>query len=103
MLTPAKTDFDETHASGTSPSSTRMGQSASSLSDTSYWLQALGVRCQDAKVFEGHVNLMGKIVHSTKHGSRVDWKGKQVLVMGACTSAHNVSCCISYHHHVIYL
>jgi hypothetical protein len=36
-------------------------------------------------------------------GSGVDWKGKQALVVGACTSAHDVSSRVSYHNPVIYL
>jgi hypothetical protein len=63
----------------------------------------LGVTSQDAEAFEGQANLTGKIVHSSKHGSGVDWKGKQVLIVGACTSAHDVSYCVSYHYHVVYL
>jgi cation diffusion facilitator CzcD-associated flavoprotein CzcO len=46
---------------------------------------------------------MGNIVHSSKHGSGVDWKGKRVLIVGACTSAHDVSRCVSYRYHVVYL
>jgi len=34
---------------------------------------------------------MGKTVHSSEHGSRVDWRGKQALVIGVCTSAHDAS------------
>jgi putative flavoprotein involved in K+ transport len=80
-LVPTETDFDETRASGTSPSSTGTSQSASSLPHTLCWLWVWGVTPQDAEAFEGQANLMGKIVHSSKHGSGVDWKGKQVLIV----------------------
>lgn len=32
----------------------------------------------------------GKIVHSGKFTSGKDWQGKKVVVVGACTSAHDI-------------
>jgi cation diffusion facilitator CzcD-associated flavoprotein CzcO len=49
------------------------------------------------KPFEGQDTFTGKIVHSSKHGSGADWRGKQALVVGSCTSAHDVSFRDSYH------
>jgi cation diffusion facilitator CzcD-associated flavoprotein CzcO len=43
------------------------------------------------KPFKGQETFTGKIVHSSKHGSGAEWKGKQALVVGSCTSAHDVS------------
>jgi cation diffusion facilitator CzcD-associated flavoprotein CzcO len=45
----------------------------------------------------------GNIAHSNKHTRGTGWKGKQTLVVGACTSAHNVSFRVSYRRLVIYL
>ncbi|CCH42836.1 putative dimethylaniline monooxygenase [Wickerhamomyces ciferrii] len=33
----------------------------------------------------------GQIVHSSQHGTGSDWIGKKALVVGACTSAHDIS------------
>lgn len=41
--------------------------------------------------FQGQDQFGGKIVHSSRHGSGADWKGKRALVVGACTSGHDVS------------
>jgi len=41
--------------------------------------------------FKGQDQWAGKAVHSSKHTSGSDWKGKRAMVVGACTSAHDVS------------
>lgn len=41
--------------------------------------------------FPGQSGWGGKVVHSSGHGTGADWKGKRALVVGACTSAHDVS------------
>jgi len=41
--------------------------------------------------FPGQDEFGGKVVHSSRHGSGADWKGKKALVVGACTSGHDVS------------
>jgi cation diffusion facilitator CzcD-associated flavoprotein CzcO len=41
--------------------------------------------------FKGQEGFGGKVVHSSRHGSGADWKGKRALVVGACTSGHDVS------------
>ena len=41
--------------------------------------------------FPGQAGFGGKVVHSSRHGSGADWKGKKALVVGACTSGHDVS------------
>jgi cation diffusion facilitator CzcD-associated flavoprotein CzcO len=41
--------------------------------------------------FKGQETYTGRLVHSSRHGSGTDWKGKKALVVGACTSAHDVS------------
>lgn len=40
--------------------------------------------------FAGQDSYKGRIVHSSQHGSGKPWKGKKALVVGACTSAHDV-------------
>lgn len=40
--------------------------------------------------FKGQESFQGKITHSSGHGSGADWKGKKALVVGACTSAHDI-------------
>lgn len=41
--------------------------------------------------FPGQGEWDGKVVHSSGHTSGADWKGKRALVVGACTSGHDVS------------
>lgn len=41
--------------------------------------------------FPGQETFTGKLVHSSGHGSGAEWTGKKALVVGACTSAHDVS------------
>lgn len=41
--------------------------------------------------FPGQEGFGGKVVHSSRHGSGADWKGKKALVVGACTSGHDIS------------
>ncbi|KAG7530601.1 hypothetical protein FFLO_04903 [Filobasidium floriforme] len=41
--------------------------------------------------FPGQEEFGGKVVHSSRHGSGADWKGKKALVVGACTSGHDIS------------
>jgi cation diffusion facilitator CzcD-associated flavoprotein CzcO len=41
--------------------------------------------------FDGQETFTGRIVHSSEHGSGAEWKGKKALVVGSCTSAHDVS------------
>lgn len=41
--------------------------------------------------FKGQDTFTGKLVHSSGHGSGAEWKGKKALVVGACTSAHDIS------------
>lgn len=41
--------------------------------------------------FPGQKEWDGTAIHSSAHGSGSDWKGKKALVVGACTSGHDVS------------
>ncbi|GFZ51133.1 hypothetical protein JCM24511_08891 [Saitozyma sp. JCM 24511] len=41
--------------------------------------------------FPGQDTWDGKVVHSSGHGSGAQWKGKKALVVGACTSGHDIS------------
>ncbi|KAK9452539.1 hypothetical protein V1511DRAFT_490638 [Dipodascopsis uninucleata] len=41
--------------------------------------------------FKGQDLFKNKIVHSSAHGTGNDWSGKTALVVGACTSAHDIS------------
>jgi cation diffusion facilitator CzcD-associated flavoprotein CzcO len=41
--------------------------------------------------FKGQAEWDGTAVHSSAHASGADWKGKRALVVGACTSGHDVS------------
>lgn len=41
--------------------------------------------------FKGQDSWGGKIVHSSKHAGGKDWRGKRALVVGACTSGHDIS------------
>ena len=41
--------------------------------------------------FPGQSAWKGTAVHSSAHTSGADWKGKRAMVVGACTSAHDVS------------
>ncbi|GAA5893548.1 hypothetical protein JCM6882_007848 [Rhodosporidiobolus microsporus] len=43
------------------------------------------------KLFPNQDSYEGRIVHSSAHGSGKPWKGKKALVVGACTSAHDIS------------
>lgn len=40
--------------------------------------------------FKGQDKFEGTIVHSSGHGTGADWRGKRALVVGACTSGHDV-------------
>jgi cation diffusion facilitator CzcD-associated flavoprotein CzcO len=46
--------------------------------------------------FPGQDTWDGKVVHSSGHGSGAQWKGKKALVVGACTSGHDVSQCTDW-------
>lgn len=41
--------------------------------------------------FKGQEQWAGSIVHSSKHAGGDAWTGKKALVVGACTSAHDIS------------
>jgi cation diffusion facilitator CzcD-associated flavoprotein CzcO len=41
--------------------------------------------------YPGQAEWDGVAVHSSKHATGADWKGKRALVVGACTSGHDVS------------
>lgn len=41
--------------------------------------------------FPGQKQWGGSAIHSSRHSSAADWRGKRALVVGACTSAHDVS------------
>lgn len=41
--------------------------------------------------YKGLSNFGGKVLHSYKHRTAEDYKGKKVLVIGACTAAHDIS------------
>jgi cation diffusion facilitator CzcD-associated flavoprotein CzcO len=41
--------------------------------------------------YPGQAEWDGVAVHSSKHATGADWKGKKALVVGACTSGHDVS------------
>ncbi|KAL8281402.1 hypothetical protein RQP46_006086 [Phenoliferia psychrophenolica] len=41
--------------------------------------------------WKGQEQFEGTLVHSSGHGSGESWKGKRALVVGACTSAHDIS------------
>lgn len=41
--------------------------------------------------FRGQAEWDGTAVHSSAHASGADWQGKKALVVGACTSGHDVS------------
>ncbi|KAK7207658.1 hypothetical protein BZA70DRAFT_271873 [Myxozyma melibiosi] len=43
------------------------------------------------KPFPGQEKFKNPIVHSSKHTTGSQWKGKNALVVGACTSAHDIS------------
>lgn len=51
-------------------------------------------RCESAAnmycSFPGQESYTGRLVHSSQHGSGRNWTGKRALVVGACTSAHDV-------------
>ena len=40
--------------------------------------------------FPGQDCFNHKIIHSSQHGTAADWVGKKALVVGACTSAHDI-------------
>jgi hypothetical protein len=81
-----KTDFDQTRASGTSPSFAGTSRSASLPV-----VLAAGLGGRHPKIpkpFEEQANLTRRIVHSSKHGSGVDCTMRVVAFL--------------YRHHVIY-
>jgi cation diffusion facilitator CzcD-associated flavoprotein CzcO len=41
--------------------------------------------------FPGQAEWDGSAVHSSRHATGADWTGKRALVVGACTSGHDVS------------
>ncbi|KAK7054240.1 hypothetical protein R3P38DRAFT_2856057 [Favolaschia claudopus] len=48
-------------------------------------------------VYPGMDEFKGQILHSTQHKKATDHIGKKVVVIGACTSAHDI--CADYHEH----
>ncbi|PPQ74602.1 hypothetical protein CVT24_004191 [Panaeolus cyanescens] len=47
--------------------------------------------------FPGSDNFKGQIIHSLHHGRALDHVGKKVVVVGACTSSHDI--CVDYADH----
>lgn len=41
--------------------------------------------------YPGQEGWDGVAIHSSKHATGADWKGKRALVVGACTSGHDIS------------
>ncbi|KAK9350078.1 hypothetical protein V1523DRAFT_429419 [Lipomyces doorenjongii] len=41
--------------------------------------------------FPGQEIFKKQIIHSSQHGTGADWSGKKAVVVGACTSGHNIS------------
>jgi len=54
---------------------------------------ALGIGGNEAKMptLPGMNEFQGKIVHSTAHKTATDFLGKKAVVVGACTSAHDIA------------
>ncbi|BEJ15423.1 hypothetical protein CspHIS471_0500280 [Cutaneotrichosporon sp. HIS471] len=60
----------------------------------SHVIMATGLGGGKAKMppaFPGQGEWPGTIVHSSQHKGGKDWKGKRALVVGACTSGHDIS------------
>jgi len=49
--------------------------------------------------FPGQDTFKGQVLHSSQHGKASDHAGKKVVVIGACTSAHDI--CVDYADHDI--
>lgn len=49
--------------------------------------------------FRGQESFSGKIVHSSGHGTAANWRGKRALVVGSCTSAHDI--CTDFANHQV--
>ncbi|KAG6897057.1 hypothetical protein C0992_004376 [Termitomyces sp. T32_za158] len=47
--------------------------------------------------YPGMDSFLGQILHSSRHKSATDHLGKKVVVVGACTSAHDI--CADYYYH----
>ena len=47
--------------------------------------------------FPGQSSFAGRVIHSSQHGTAADWVGKKALVVGACTSAHDI--CTDFANH----
>ncbi|KAK6992953.1 flavin-containing monooxygenase [Favolaschia claudopus] len=54
---------------------------------------ALGIGAGEGKLpeYPGMDKFKGQIIHSTQHKRATDHKGKKVVVVGACTSAHDIA------------
>jgi len=49
--------------------------------------------------FPGQDSFKGQVIHSSQHGKATDHTGKKVIVIGSCTSAHDI--CVDYADHGI--
>ncbi|KAJ7624512.1 hypothetical protein FB45DRAFT_1086278 [Roridomyces roridus] len=60
---------------------------------------ATGIGANEGKTpsMPGMESFKGQILHSTKHKHALDHTGKKVLIIGACTSAHDIA--IDYYRH----
>jgi len=94
-LDPKRTAFNEkTQKWDVTIVRTRNGQSEERTFSVSHIVLATGLGGGQPKMpppFKGQDQWAGKAVHSSKHTSGSDWKGKRAMVVGACTSAHDVS------------
>lgn len=100
-LDPARTAFDESSGKWTVSivRQTGAGQEMREFK-VSHVVLATGLGGGKPKMpapFPGQAEWAGKVVHSSQHSSGADWKGKRALVVGACTSAHDVSAPVHFH------
>ncbi|KAJ7636281.1 hypothetical protein FB45DRAFT_1055746 [Roridomyces roridus] len=60
---------------------------------------ATGIGANEGRtpVMPGMEDFKGQILHSTKHKTALDHAGKKVVIIGACTSAHDIA--IDYYRH----
>jgi cation diffusion facilitator CzcD-associated flavoprotein CzcO len=59
----------------------------------------LGSGFPNTPVYPGMDKFKGKILHSSEHKRALDHEGKKVVVVGACTSAHDIA--VDYQQHGI--
>lgn len=94
-LDPSQTAFDPDSKTWKVSLVRRIGEQSKRINFTvSHIVLATGLGGGQPKMpepFRGQAEWDGQAVHSSRHATGADWKGKRALVVGACTSGHDAS------------